>query len=123
VAPEVRLTLGAIHASRGGASIRDLVAASGRSHRHLAARFRSEIGLTPKAYARIVRFERAFARLQRPAHLRWAEFALECGYYDQAHMAHEFRALAGATPREVLRRRAPDGLGLLDADAAQPAPT
>jgi AraC-like DNA-binding protein len=119
LAPAVCAALAALHASGGAQPIRELVRASGYSHRYLTRRFEAEIGLTPKVYARLVRFERAFARLQTLERVRWAELALDCGYYDQAHLVREFRELAGATPTEVFRRRAPDGLGLLtEQDAA-----
>lgn len=114
----VRFALATLHASRGGAPIRDLVRATGFSHRWVTERFRSEVGLAPKAYARIVRFESAFERLTGLDRVDWADFAVACGYYDQAHLIRELRALAGATPMEVLRRRAPDGLGLLSEDDA-----
>jgi AraC-like DNA-binding protein len=111
--PEVRGALVRLAASGGTATVAELVAASGWSHRHFAVRFRAEVGLAPKAFARVARFEAAFARLQALTRPRWAEFAAEQGYYDQAHLIRDFRALAGATPVEVFRRRAPDGLGLL----------
>jgi AraC-like DNA-binding protein len=101
-------------ATRGAVPIRELARASGWSHRHFTERFRTGVGVAPKAFARIARFEAAFARLAEATRPRWAELALDCGYFDQAHMIRDFRELAGATPTEVLRRRAPDGLGLLD---------
>ncbi len=107
--------------SGGTTSVAALVAASGWSHRHFSARFRAAIGVAPKSYARVARFESAFARLQSLARPRWAEFAADQGYYDQAHLIRDFRALAGATPVEVFRRRAPDGLGLLSAEETEPA--
>lgn len=110
----VRFALDQLVSTRGAAPIRELVRASGWSHRHFTESFRAGIGLPPKAFARIARFEAAFVRLQSAARPRWAELALDCGYFDQAHMIRDFRELAGATPTEVLRRRAPDGLGLLD---------
>jgi methylphosphotriester-DNA--protein-cysteine methyltransferase len=79
------------------------------------------VGVTPKTYARIARFEGAFAALQGLRAVRWAEFALDRGYSDQAHLVREFKELAGATPTEVFRRRAPDGLGLLVDDEAEAA--
>lgn len=69
--------------------------------------------MTPKTYSRLVRFESAFERLGSFESVHWGEFALDAGYYDQAHLARDFRELAGTTPTEVFRRRAPDGLGLL----------
>ena len=112
-AAELRRALAAIHARPEAVSIRQLVADSGWSHRHFTARFEATVGVTPKAYARIARFETAFAALQSLNRVRWAEFALDRGFADQAHLVREFRQFAGTTPTEVLRRRAPDGLGLL----------
>lgn len=114
----VRFALATLHASHGGASIRGIVRATGYSHRWVTEHFRSEVGLGPKAYARTVRFESAFERLMALDRVDWADFAVDCGYYDQAHLAREFRALAGATPTEIFRRKAPDGLGLLSEDDA-----
>lgn len=72
------------------------------SPRYLQRRFRAETGLTPKAAARVARFDRARRTLQRRAQLgqpaALAELATACGYYDQAHLAREFRALAGCAP-------------------------
>ncbi len=116
--PAVRHALAVLQASRGAAPIRELARATGYSHRWLTERFRAEVGLAPKAFARVVRFESAFERLCTLDRVRWAEFALDCGYYDQAHLVRDFRELAGATPTEVFRRRAPDGLGLLSEEDA-----
>ena len=121
LAAELRRALAAIRARPESVTIRSLVADSGWSHRHFTARFRAEIGLSPKAFARIARFEAAFARLQSLVRPRWAEFAADQGYFDQAHLIRDFRELAGATPVEVFRRRAPDGLGLLSEEEAERA--
>jgi transcriptional regulator GlxA family with amidase domain len=61
----------------------------------LVARFRDEIGLPPKAVARLLRFERAG---ELAGTMPWAELAFECGYYDQSHLINEFRAITGRTP-------------------------
>jgi AraC-like DNA-binding protein len=80
----------------------------GRSRRHLAARFREQIGLTPKTVARLFRFERAVALLRR-RDVSLAELAFECGYYDQAHLNRDFREFAGRSPAAYARRIGPDG--------------
>lgn len=80
-----------------GAPVRALVAASGCSHRTLLARFRAATGLTPKAYARVLRFQRAARALARGQRL--ADVAYDAGYSDQAHFNREFRALSGMTPQ------------------------
>lgn len=84
----------------GEVQVREIVAASGCSHRHLIARFRAATGFAPKEYARVKRFRRAL-RLMAAAH-PLDGVALDAGYSDQSHFNREFRALAGITPREYL---------------------
>jgi AraC-like DNA-binding protein len=86
--------------SDGAVPIAALAAELGRSRRHLATRFREELGMTPKALGRVLRFERAVARLRAGDEL--GDLALEAGYYDQAHFNRDFRAFAGTTPTEYL---------------------
>lgn len=72
----------------------------GWSRKHLTNRFREQAGLTPKVMARVLRFQRAVGRLADGA--GFAEAAAVCGYYDQAHLNREFRALSGCTPSELI---------------------
>lgn len=70
------------------------------SRRHFARLFRSTIGLPPKTFSRIMRFQRAM-RLHRHGALPWAMIAAECGYTDQAHLIHEVRHFSARTPGGV----------------------
>ncbi|WP_307817579.1 helix-turn-helix domain-containing protein [Nocardia acididurans] len=70
----------------------------GWSRRHLGNRFTAEFGVTPKDAVRIARFERSHQLLRRPDAPVLSEAAVHCGYYDQAHMAREWRELAGMPP-------------------------
>ena len=92
--------------SRGAVSIAGLAAETGWSARHLSEQFRAETGLSPKEAARVIRFDRARrALLRRGAAGRpgpLASLAAQCGYYDQAHMARDFRDLAGCPPSQLL---------------------
>ena len=100
---------------RGGAvSITTLREQTGLSKARLTATFREQIGVTPKLYARIVRFRRALALLHQGAG-PLADVALAAGYYDQPHMNAEFRELGGLTPREFLATRYPDGVTAAEA--------
>ena len=89
-------------AADGGCGISALAAETVWSDRHLRSRFREETGLTPKAAARVIRFDRARRLLQVQATTgeqpSLASLAADCGYYDQAHLAREFRELAGCPP-------------------------
>jgi len=82
------------------------------SRRHLTSRFREQVGMPPKSFARILRFDRVVRRLRGEGSARLAEIAHECGYYDQAHLNRDFRELAGSTPTEFLARLLPDGGGV-----------
>lgn len=83
--------------SGGSVRIGDVADEVGWSRRHLAERFRQEFGLTPKEFARVVRFERSKRALLRGTPTL-ADVAADCGYYDQAHLAREWGALAGCAP-------------------------
>jgi len=67
--------------------------------RHVTERFRHQLGLAPKAYARLLRFEHARSLLGCPHPDRTlADAATEMGYYDQSHLTRDFVAFAGMTP-------------------------
>lgn len=91
--------------THGGAAIGELAQEVGWSRRHLAARFRDEVGLPPKVYARVLRFTWARTLLGRPGGPSLCEVALACGYCDQAHLNRDFRAFAGCTPTELVAHR------------------
>ena len=107
VAPEVSWAWHELLRAGGTVRVSALAAGTGWSERHLTSRFRAEIGLAPKAAARVIRFDRARKLLVRnlteanPAG-RLADLAADCGYFDQAHLAREFRALAGCPPSQWL---------------------
>jgi AraC-like DNA-binding protein len=98
-AREVTWTLRRLTQADGRLAVSSLATEVGWSRRHLAASWRRDVGLAPKAVARILRFQRAL-RLVRQGH-SLADAAYDCGYADQPHLNRDFRALAGATPREV----------------------
>ena len=100
-ARSIRASRGASAASRRAAAqvpIAEIRDGTGLSKTRLAGMFREQIGVLPKVYARIVRFRRALALLDRES-ASLADVALEAGYYDQSHMTTEFRELGGPRPR------------------------
>lgn len=118
--PEVAWALARLHRSGGTVAVGALADEIGWSRRHLAARFREQVGVTPKALARLLRFERAVGALAgaRPDEADLGRLALDCGYYDQSHFNRDFRAFAGVTPSVYLARRASPGAGI-SAEAMQ----
>ena len=106
IAPEVGWAWRQLLRAGGALRVSELAAGTGWSGRHLTSRFRAEIGLTPKAAARVIRFDRArkllVRRLTVGGDYLLADLAADCGYFDQAHLAREFRALAGCPPSQWL---------------------
>jgi AraC-like DNA-binding protein len=105
VSAEVEFAWRSLLRTGGTVHVSDLVEESGWSDRHLRNRFHAETGLTPKAAARVIRFDRARRLMRRRSaggQLVIADLAADCGYYDQPHLAREFRALAGCGPASWL---------------------
>lgn len=83
---------------RGRARIEDLVTESGLSASQFQRRFATQVGMTPKLFARTIRFDRALiARRDAPNRL-WTDIIHELGYFDQAHFIRECHAFAGLPP-------------------------
>jgi AraC-like DNA-binding protein len=99
LSPEVAWLRRQLAASNGQARVEPLMDETGWSRRHVTERFKRQLGLSPKAYARLLRFEHAASLLGRAAPDRTlADVAMEAGYYDQSHLTRDFVALAGMTP-------------------------
>lgn len=103
--PAVAFALGEFRGVSRGRTVSDVVGQIGLSHRRFIRLFDEEVGLTPKLYCRIRRFQEVLHRVGSGRPVDWAEAALGCGYYDQAHFIHDFRAFSGVTPTAYLEQR------------------
>jgi methylphosphotriester-DNA--protein-cysteine methyltransferase len=74
----------------------------GLSQRRFIELFREQLGLTPKTFCRVRRFQRVLESVHRRNAVDWAEVALDGGYYDQAHFIHDFQGFSGLTPSAYL---------------------
>lgn len=99
----------ALEVIRRGAAvpIGQMASEIGVSHKHLLREFDRCVGLTPKTFARVCSFQRAISWIGQKPIVDWADTAAACGYYDQAHFIHEFRAFSGLTPTSYLTQRGP----------------
>ena len=97
-----------LQASDGLLRIGKLAADLSVSRRHLTTRFREQIGLPPKTFARLLRFDSVRRQMGERSEV-WADVAARCGYADQSHLNREFRELGGTTPAAFLARRVPEG--------------
>ncbi|WP_327333123.1 AraC family transcriptional regulator [Streptomyces anulatus] len=99
-APEVAQACRLLSEAAGGIRVARLAADVGWSQGHLVRRFIEQVGLTPKAFARVLRFHRAAGMLSGNG-VDLNEVAVTCGFYDQAHLNRDLRALAGITPGQL----------------------
>jgi AraC-like DNA-binding protein len=122
--PAVRYALAAFDRSNGALTVGDVVQRIGLSSRRFVELFQCEVGLSPKAFCRIRRFNEVLRRVERLNVVDWADVALSCGYFDQAHFNHDFRAYAGLSPSSYLRHRlARTHVAVSDATSPSPAAT
>jgi AraC-like DNA-binding protein len=103
--PAVAFALGRL-CGDPNAAVAGIVDRTGHTWARFTGRFRAEVGMTPKAFARVLRFQQAVRTIGGSSReIDWAELALGCGYYDQGHFIHDFRGFSGMTPAAYLRMR------------------
>lgn len=88
--------------SREGTRIESLAKAVGWSRRHFSEVFGREVGLPPRQLVRVIRFERSCHLVRSMPRATMTQIALGAGYFDHAHMLHEWHALAGCRPDQWL---------------------
>jgi len=77
----------------------------GYSQKHFTEMFKTHVGVTPKAYLRIMRFQKAINEIETGEDLNWVSIAHEAGFYDQAHFINDFKRFSGFTPEGYLKRK------------------
>jgi AraC-like DNA-binding protein len=96
--PAIRWALQQFDAQPALARIEAVRASAGLAERRFSAGFLAEVGLTPKRYVRVRRFQALLRLRAESGDEKWVQLALEAGYSDQPHLTHEFRRLSGLTP-------------------------
>ncbi|MCB0585309.1 MAG: AraC family transcriptional regulator [Phaeodactylibacter sp.] len=103
--PFVQYAVGQILLHPRQLSLEKLSQKVGYSQKHLIQLFKEHVGLPPKAFLRIIRFQNAIAEIEQRGSIEWSHLALDCGYYDQAHFIRDFKRFSGFTPEEYLKRK------------------
>lgn len=102
--PLVQYAIGELDRAR---TVSGVTEATGLSPKKFLSVFREEVGLTPKLYCRIRRFQEVLHFIRSGKPVEWADIALSCGYFDQAHFVHDFRAFSGITPSAYAAHKGP----------------
>ncbi len=103
--PELDVALCQFRSSTSSLSIGDIARRANLSHRRFIQVFRDAVGLSPKVFSRLVRFQQAVDLSSRATDVDWTNLAARCGYFDQSHLIHEFREFSGLSPSEYLAAR------------------
>jgi AraC-like DNA-binding protein len=94
-----------IQRRRGGVTVEAMARAAGVSRQHLTREFRYRIGISPKLYSRLARFQSGLTFAGSHSRVDWADAAANMGYADQSHMIAEFRQFSGLTPQALASGR------------------
>jgi len=96
--PAVAFALKAFQSQNCSTSVLGLTDQIGLSSKRFIDLFRTQVGLTPKQYLRVQRFQQVLYHIHHRETFAWSDLALAYGYHDQSHFIRDFRALAGVTP-------------------------
>lgn len=99
--PAIRYALNRFTSCPDQVTVSQVTREIGLSRRHFIQRFTDQVGLPPKLFCRVRRFQRAVNGLKRDLNLSWAAVAVEGGYYDQSHFIHDFQEFCGLTPTRL----------------------
>jgi len=86
-------------------TVRDVAQKTGLSQRRFIQVFAREVGMSPKLFCRVRRFQQALELVRRVVAPNWAQLAVEAGYFDQSHLIHDFQVFSGISPTAYLRQR------------------
>jgi AraC-like DNA-binding protein len=103
--PAVEHAIREFQKTPGVRAIADVQSETGFSHTRFNQIFREHVGLTPKLFCRILRFQTVLRQIEIGHPVNWAGVAAGCGYFDQAHLIHDFRAFAGITPVAYVQKQ------------------
>ncbi len=98
--PCVEFAINEIMKNPGQISIARMNERIGYSQKHFTEIFRRSVGVTPKAFVRIMRFQKAIRTIDSVDSIEWDMIAQECGYYDQSHFINDFKRFSAFTPDE-----------------------
>lgn len=105
VNPCVEYAIGRLVADPASVTIANLTGKIGYSQKHFISMFTRQIGITPKGYLKLMRFQKTIEMIESTLDLDWPQLALTAGFYDQAHFIHDFKTFSGFTPADYSRRK------------------
>lgn len=103
--PAITNAVAAIRAAPTVGKLDEIIAQSQYSHKHFISLFKKYVGLSPKAFQRVLRFAQVIPLIHEKQRINWAQLSADCGYYDQAHFIKDFQNFSGFNPQDFLNDR------------------
>jgi methylphosphotriester-DNA--protein-cysteine methyltransferase len=103
--PAVDCALGLFRNIHTAPAVSEIADHNGISSRRFIQLFSKQVGLTPKLFARVQRFQKVLQEIRAGADFSWADMAANCGYFDQAHFIHDFKEFSGINPTTYLAQK------------------
>jgi AraC-like DNA-binding protein len=100
--PTIKESLNKILLTPSIQKMQSLVDSSGYSKKHFIDLFKQQVGLSPKLFQRIIKFQQILPKIQEKKMIQWTQISYECGYYDQAHFIRDFKRFSGYNPSAFL---------------------
>ncbi len=88
--------------------LKEVISSYSGTHKHLISQFKKFVGIPPKHFERILRFNDVFIQMQGDQFLSWSDIANLCGYSDQSHFIREFKKFSGFNPESYLKEEFDD---------------
>jgi AraC-like DNA-binding protein len=77
----------------------------GYTQKHIIKIFKDHVGISPKEFLRIIRFQKVINEIEQRKNINWSYLAVDCGFYDQSHFLADFKTFSGFTPRQYLNQK------------------
>ncbi len=104
VNPFIEFAVNKIVSSPHQISMEEIAGKVGYSQKHLIKLFKDNVGLTPKGFLKVIRFQKAIEEIAAAKEINWTGIAYESGYYDQAHFINDFKIFSGFTPQQYVQK-------------------
>ncbi len=86
-------------------SLKSIAEKVGYSQKHLIDIFKRHVGVAPKDFLKVIRFQKTITEIEARHQINWSAIALDCGFYDQSHFNADFKIFSGYTPRQYLSQK------------------
>jgi len=103
--PFVEFVIDKITSSPKLCSIKEIADKVGYSQKHLINIFKANVGVTPKEFLKVIRFQKAIVDIENQRKIDWITVANDCGFYDQSHFIADFKSFSGLTPVDYLKQK------------------